>query len=153
MKLLVTVYYQFYMQIISTIMGGVDVRQIKEENVIAGAKLKEYRKQTGLSIFKVGRQIGVSGSYISQVENGKRPASDSMLVAMAELYGVDKKELFALYDKMPNDEISTIMQHPELRQLFLDVTNDKKFNPEKLSKVIEEFRLMAKEYEDEGEHK
>ena len=125
------------------------MRQIKEENVIAGKKLQEYRKQTGLSIFKVGRQIGVSGSYISQVENGKRPASEAMLVAMADLYGVDKKELFNLYNKMPNDEITTIMQHPELRQLFLDVTNDKKFNAEKLSNVIQEFRKMAEEYDEE----
>lgn len=151
MKLLATAYYHLIIQIISVIMGGVDVRQIKEENVIAGKKLKEYRKQTGLSIFKVGRQIAVSGSYVSQVENGKRPASDAMLVAMAELYGVDKKELFDLYKKMPNDEITTIMQHPELRQLFLDVTNDKKFNPEKLSKIIEEFKLMANHYNDKGD--
>ena len=62
------------------------MRQIKEENVIAGKKLQEYRKQTGLSIFKVGRQIGVSGSYISQVENGKRPASDAMLIATGHPY-------------------------------------------------------------------
>ena len=125
------------------------MRQIKEENVIAGKKLQEYRKQTGLSVFKVGRQIGVSGSYISQVETGKRPASDGMLMAMADLYGVDKKELFDLYKKMPNDEVATIMQHPELRQLFLDVTNDKKFNAEKLSSVIQEFRKMAEEYDEE----
>lgn len=130
-------------------MGGVDMRQIKEENVIAGKKLQEYRKKTGLSIFKVGRQIGVSGSYISQVENGKRPASDAMLMAMADLYGVDKKELFDLYNKMPNDEVATIMQHPELRQLFLDVTNDKKFDAQKLSSVIQEFRKMAGEYDEE----
>lgn len=129
------------------------MRQIKEENVIAGKKLQEYRKQTGLSIFKVGRQIGVSGSYISQVENGKRPASEAMLVAMADLYGVDKKELFNLYNKMPNDEINTIMQHPELRQLFLDVTNDKRFDAQKLSHVIEEFRKMAEEYNDEEDNK
>ena len=126
------------------------MRQIKEENVIAGKKLQEYRKQTGLSIFKVGRQIGVSGSYISQVENGKRPASDAMLIAMADLYGVDKKELFDLYNKMPNDEVATIMQHPELRQLFLDVTNDKKFDAQKLSSVIQEFRKMSEEYGEEN---
>lgn len=128
------------------------MRQIKEENVIAGKKLQEYRKQTGLSIFKVGRHIGVSGSYISQVENGKRPASDAMLMAMADLYGVDKKDLFALYNKMPTDEISAIMQHPELRQLFLDVTNDKRFDAEKLSKVIEEFKHMTKEYDEKDDN-
>ncbi len=125
------------------------MRQIKEENVIAGKKLQEYRKQTGLSIFKVGRHIGVSGSYISQVENGKRPASDAMLMAMADLYGVDKKELFDLYKKMPNDEVATIMQHPELRQLFLDVTTDKKFDAQKLSSIIQEFRKMAEEYDED----
>ena len=128
------------------------MRQIKEENVIAGKKLQEYRKQTGLSVFKVGRQIGASGSYISQVETGKRPASDGMLMAMADLYGVDKKDLFALYNKMPTDEISAIMQHPELRQLFLDVTNDKRFDAEKLSKVIEEFKHMTKEYDEKDDN-
>ena len=150
MKSLVNTYYHLIRQIISMAIGGVTVRQIKEENVIAGKKLQEYRKQTGLSIFKVGRHIGVSGSYISQVENGKRPASDGMLMAMSDLYGVDKKELFNLYNKMPNNEINTIMQHPELRQLFLDVTNDKKFDSDKLSNIIEEFKRMAKEY-DEGD--
>ena len=67
-----------------------------------------------------------------------------MLVAMVDLYGMDKKELFNLYNKMPNDEINIIMQHPELRQLFLDVTNDKRFDAQELSHVIEEFRKWLK---------
>lgn len=128
------------------------MRIIKEENVIAGKKLQEYRKKTGLSVFKVGRQIGVSGSYISQVETGKRPASEGMLIAMAELYGVDKKELFGLYNKIPNDEINTIMQYPELRQLFLDVTSDANFTPTTLSKIIQEFKQMKKKYNDKDDN-
>lgn len=140
------------MLILSTAHGGELMRIVKEENVIAGKKLQEYRKKTGLSVFKVGRQIGVSGSYISQVETGKRPASEGMLIAMAELYGVDKKELFGLYNKIPNDEINTIMQYPELRQLFLDVTSDANFNPSTLSKIIQEFKQMKNKYNDKDDN-
>ena len=64
---------------------------------------------------------------------------------------MDQKQLFSLYNRLPNDEIDVIMQYPELRQLFIDVTKDKNFNPEKMSKVIEEFKTMAKEYYTKGD--
>lgn len=62
-----------------------------EQKKITGAKLRELRKATKLSVFKVGHAINMSGNYISQIESRKRPASDATLVALADLYGVDKK--------------------------------------------------------------
>ncbi len=123
-----------------------------EKNAKAGARLRELRKATGQSIFKVGRAIGVSGSYISQIENGKRPASDGVLIALAELYGVDKNEIFGYYGRMTDDAIEKIMQVPELRQLFTQVTSNKKLSPEDLEAYISDFKEAAQRLHQEGDN-
>lgn len=121
-----------------------------EQKKEAGAKLRELRKATGLSVFKVGRAINMSGNYISQIERGERPASDAALVALADLYGVDQKDLFALYGKLPNDEINMIMQMPELRHLFTEVTSKKGVTDEARKEMLEEFKAIAQKYYNKG---
>ena len=121
-----------------------------EQRKEAGAKLREIRKATKLSVFKVGRAIGMSGNYISQIERGERPASDAALVALSELYGMDKKDLFDLYGKLPNDEVNMIMQMPELRNLFIEVTSRKDVNEEDRKEMLEEFKEIAKKYYNKG---
>lgn len=115
----------------------------QEKNAKAGAKLKELRKTTGKSIFKVAREIGISGSYLSQIETGKRPASDGVLISLAELYGVDKNELFGYYGKMTDDAIDKIMQIPELRRLFTQITSKKKMSQEDLEAYLSDFKEAA----------
>ena len=123
----------------------------KEQRKEAGAKLRELRKATKLSVFKVGRAIGMSGNYISQIEHGERPASDAALVALADLYGVDQKELFALYGRLPNEEVNMIMQMPELRNLFIEVTGKKELSDQDRQEMLEEFKMIAKKYYNKGD--
>ena len=115
----------------------------QEKNAKAGAKLKELRKTTGKSIFKIAREIGISGSYLSQIETGKRPASEGVLISLAELYGVDKNELFGYYGKMTDDVIDKIMQIPELRRLFTQITSKKKMSQEDLEAYLSDFKEAA----------
>lgn len=128
-----------------TFKGGADLDK-QELREIAGAKLQEIRKGTGLSIFKVGRAIGVSGGYISQIERGVRPPSDAVLIRLAELYSVEQKELFGLYEKLPDDEVNMIMQMPELRNLFTELTSKKGITDEDRKEMLEEFKVIAKKY-------
>ena len=123
-----------------------------EKYVKASARLRELRKTTGQSIFAVGRAIGVSGSYISQIENGKRPASDSVLVALAELYGVDKNELFGYYGRMTDDAIERIMDIPALRRLFTKITSKSNLTPEELEAYISDFKEAAQELYNKGDN-
>lgn len=123
----------------------------EEKNVRAGARLRELRNAKGQSVFKVGRAIGVSGSYISQIENGKRPASDGVLVSLAELYGVDKSELFGYYGKMSDDAVEKIMQVPELRRLFTKITSKERMKPEELEAYLSDFKEAAQELYTKGD--
>lgn len=117
----------------------------------AGAKLREIRKATGQSVFKVGRAIGVSGSYISQVERGSCAASDAVLVALSELYGVDKQTLFDLYKRIEDEEATRLMDNPMFRKVFTQVTSDKKLSQDEKDEIAKELERIALKYSREDE--
>jgi DNA-binding XRE family transcriptional regulator/mannose-6-phosphate isomerase-like protein (cupin superfamily) len=59
-----------------------------------GARLKRARQKSGLALREVARQLSVSASFISHVENGKSTPSVATLYSMAQLLGVSIDELF-----------------------------------------------------------
>jgi len=59
-----------------------------------GARLREVRLREGLSLREVARRLGVSPSFISQMENGKSQPSVATLYSMAQLLGVSIDQLF-----------------------------------------------------------
>lgn len=59
-----------------------------------GPRLRDVRMNSGLSLREVARQLGVSPSFISQMENGKSQPSVATLYSMAQLLGVSIDELF-----------------------------------------------------------
>lgn len=59
-----------------------------------GPRLKEIRLKSGLSLREVARQLGVSPSFVSQIENGKSQPSVATLYAFARLLGVPVDVLF-----------------------------------------------------------
>ena len=59
-----------------------------------GPRLKEIRTKTGISLREVARQLDVSPSFLSQIENGKSQPSVATLYAIAKLLGVSVDVLF-----------------------------------------------------------
>jgi transcriptional regulator with XRE-family HTH domain len=60
-----------------------------------GVRLKRARQKSGLSLREVARQLGVSPSFVSQMENGKSTPSVATLYSMAQLLDVSIDELFS----------------------------------------------------------
>lgn len=65
-----------------------------EPVVSLGARLREARLRSGLSLREVARQLGVSPSFVSQVENGKSQPSVATLYSFAQLLGLSIDSLF-----------------------------------------------------------
>ena len=59
-----------------------------------GSRLNEIRLKTGLSLREIARQLNVSPSFVSQIENGKSQPSVSTLYEMAKLLSVPVDVLF-----------------------------------------------------------
>jgi transcriptional regulator with XRE-family HTH domain/quercetin dioxygenase-like cupin family protein len=66
-----------------------------------GARLRQARQEAGLSLRGVARQLGVSASFVSQLETGKSQPSVATLYSLAQLLNVSIDELFS--PPMPSD--------------------------------------------------
>lgn len=61
-----------------------------------GARLRQVRLQSGMSLREAARRLGVSPSFVSQIENGKSQPSVATLYSIAQLLDVSIDELFDL---------------------------------------------------------
>ncbi|QNE45807.1 helix-turn-helix domain-containing protein [Glaciihabitans sp. INWT7] len=59
-----------------------------------GTRLKELRRKSGLSLRELARQVDVSPSFVSQIENGKSQPSVATLYAFSRRLNVTVDELF-----------------------------------------------------------
>ena len=73
-----------------------------------GVRLRQARQESGLSLREVARQLGVSASFVSQLENGKSQPSVATLYSLAQLLNVSIDELFApvSMSKPPSEAIT-----------------------------------------------
>jgi transcriptional regulator with XRE-family HTH domain len=71
-----------------------DASDLEEPVVNLGARLREVRLKSGLSLREVARRLGVSPSFVSQVENGKSQPSVATLYSFAQLFDVSIDQLF-----------------------------------------------------------
>src|SRR4051794_39946776 len=60
-----------------------------------GARLRHARQKSGMSLRELARQLGVSASFVSQLENGKSQPSVATLYSITQLLGLSIDELFA----------------------------------------------------------
>ncbi len=66
-----------------------------------GSRLRLARRQAGLSLRELARQLSVSPSFLSQMENGKSQPSVATLYSIAQVLGVSIDELFHTDEAAP----------------------------------------------------
>lgn len=116
----------------------------------AGDKLRQLRKETKLSVFKVAKQIHISGQYLSLLERGINTPSDTILFNLAEFYKVNPSELFKLYDRVvpPNDEQLTAI--PSLKKIMTEISIDSRLTPEEKEQFAKKVYDIANDLINKG---
>jgi len=61
-----------------------------------GQVIRERRRRLDLAQHEVARRIGTSTPYVGHLESGKRHPSDKVLSRLAEVLGLERRELFFL---------------------------------------------------------
>jgi transcriptional regulator with XRE-family HTH domain len=78
-----------------------------------GDVLREKRMAKGISLRKFADQVGVSPTYLSQVEQGNiDPPTAERVRKMAEILGENADELIALAGRVPEDLPKIIQKQP-----------------------------------------
>ena len=57
-------------------------------------KLKEVRKERGISIYEMAEKLGITASFYSQIENKKRRLFYDTAVKIADIFNMKPDELF-----------------------------------------------------------
>ena len=71
-----------------------------------GSYLRELRRHKRLSLRQVQEETGASGSYLSQVEQGKRHPSAHLLRKIALTYGASVKDLLTMAGYLNEPEVN-----------------------------------------------
>lgn len=117
---------------------------MSQEGKSFGQVLRERRIAKGYSLRKFAEMVGVSPTYLSQVEQGKvdKPPTAERVRRMAELLGENVDELSALAGRMPADIQGIINQQPtQMPELLREASG---LTPEQLKQFIAKMR-RAKE--------
>lgn len=83
-------------------------------NDVIGSRIRYYRKKRGLSQKFVADQLGISLSYMSQLENGKNNITVTMLVDIARILNLPS--ISTLMEEDPEDDV--IVVTPEDRKNY-----------------------------------
>ncbi|WP_236347633.1 helix-turn-helix domain-containing protein [Paenibacillus plantiphilus] len=108
---------------------------------LVGGKVRELRKERGLSQEELGERAGFHFSYVGGLERGERNVSLENLAKVAETLGVDIGELFGYvrdYDK-PLTEKEKALQEA----FFLLLNRDEKEIQMAINVLTEVFKTYA----------
>ncbi|MBP2478666.1 putative transcriptional regulator/transcriptional regulator with XRE-family HTH domain [Crossiella equi] len=116
-----------------------------------GARLRRLREGRGMNQVDLARALGISASYLNQIEHDSRPLTVPVLLRITETFGVDASffaaqdsaRLFAeLREALPNADVSSAdlrelaSNRPELARAVLGLARRNRELDEQLSVVL-----------------
>lgn len=113
---------------------------MSQEGRTFGQVLRERRIARGYSLRKFAEMVGISPTYLSQVEQDKveKPPTAERVRRMAELLGENADEWSALADRVPEDLPGIIKKQPtQLPELLREASG---LSPEQLKQLIAKIR-------------
>lgn len=112
-----------------------------------GKLIRAARVAKGYSLRKFADMVGVSPTYLSQVEQDKceRPPTAERIRKMAELLGADPDEWIALAGRVPEDVEGIVQSAPKDMPELLRAARE--LTIEQLRNLTEKARQMKKDKE------
>jgi HTH-type transcriptional regulator, competence development regulator len=85
-----------------------------------GKRVRARREELQITLRKFSEMVGVSPTYISQIEvGGFKPPAEDVIRKIAKILKEDEDEMLALADKVPSDLPGIIQKHPREVATFL----------------------------------
>lgn len=116
------------------------------EPVSFGKALRELRVSSGVSLRSFAEKLGVSATYLSQVEQGNAPSPTADRIQhIAKLLNANPDSLLAMAGRIPDELAELIHRHPvELPRLIRVVAGWK--SEEIASLVVKLEQIQREEY-------
>lgn len=107
---------------------GVPAIETQGETMQFGERVRELRREQGLTQQKLAERLDVSLSYISKVENERLNAGDypseTFVLRLAKALDADEDELLLLTDRVPAAIRKRIRENPEAFRRIAELTDN-----------------------------
>ncbi|HKJ51577.1 MAG TPA: short-chain fatty acyl-CoA regulator family protein [Gammaproteobacteria bacterium] len=87
---------------------------------ILGPRIRERRRELGVTQADVARQVEISASYLNLIEHNKRDIGGALLRKVAEALDLPLDQLDGVADRRLLETLEEIAQNPELRALGVE---------------------------------
>jgi transcriptional regulator with XRE-family HTH domain len=101
-----------------------------------GEVIHDARARLKLSLRDVAKQLGITPSYMSDIENNRRVPSEEVLAKLAALLHLDKDDLMARAGRFGDDAVRYMMRTPAAGVLFRKLA-DGRASGETIQKLLE----------------
>ena len=91
------------------------------EKVFIGPKLRELRKNRGLTQSDLAKELGVSASYINLIERNQRNASLKFLISLSDAFGLNWRELTDSDSGLTVSDLRQITKDPAFGDKLPDI--------------------------------
>lgn len=128
--------------------------------LLLGIKLKQFRSKKGYSLKELANRSGLSISFLSEIEKGKKYPKPEKLIQLAAALDVSFDELVSLKVDAELDPVTSVLNSPFVKgfpfKLFgisprdiVDLVSD---SPNKAGAFVRTFLEIAETYDMEVEH-
>ncbi|MEM9139321.1 MAG: helix-turn-helix domain-containing protein [Pseudomonadota bacterium] len=90
------------------------------ESPIIGARIREQRRQIGLTQAALARDVGISASYLNLIEGNKRRIAGQLLMKIAEALSLRPEDLDGAAERRLSQRLSDIARQPLLQPIDVE---------------------------------
>ena len=93
---------------------------------IVGTRIREYRRQMGVTQAEMARRVGISASYLNLIERNKRRIAGALLRTVADNLGVSLEDLDGASERRLVETLREVASRPALagQEVELDALGD-----------------------------
>lgn len=102
----------------------------------AGDYLRDLRGERTLA--EVGKDLGLSGTYLATVERGNKLPSDHFISKLAAYYKVDEDDLFVRWGKIPILTAEFVLRNETLQRTLSQMSRKNDFTEEEKQELYDD---------------
>lgn len=113
------------------------------EETTLGEHLRQARLGKDLGLRELAKELGITPSYLSDIESDRRVPSEEVLLAISERLELDFDELMARAARFGEDAERYLKRHPAAAALFRKIA-DQRLSDEELKALSSSIDRLGK---------
>ena len=116
-----------------------------------GNELRGIRKMKDLHVKDVAKDIGVSSTYISEIERNNKVPSNDLIEKMATIYNINERRLFKGFKVLPDSMVYELTSEYGLYDIIFELSENESFTREQKDEFYKKVQSLYKETFEKGE--